>query len=150
MNQKIVWVSLLIIALFIQGCSHCKGLFCTKKAEQPKAQTAVVNPNGDSELAILMRRMTDDLEAAKQQLIKGKKARIQGDYKDILTAKPTSPHMKNEAFDGFAQSLLYQMNRFSAFGDVKSYNDVVHACIACHNQSCPGPIARIKKLMIYL
>ncbi len=152
-RNTVIFISLIAI-LTVSGCSPCGSLFCHKKkgssGETPKAQTSVVNPNGDSPLALLMREMTDDLETAKQKIIRGIKASIQGNYHGIMTARPTSDRMKNEAFNGYAQSLLYSMDLFSAQGDVKSYNAVVNACIACHKQSCPGPISRIKKLMIYL
>ena len=150
---RFTWViSLSFFFMVLSGCGHCK-MFCHKNPKldtPPKPQTAVVNPNGDSELALLMRKMTDALASKKLGLMKGEGTEITEDFTGIFTAKATSPHMKNKSFEGFAKSLMYQLENYNAIKNIRAYNSIVQTCVACHQQSCPGPIDRINKLMIYL
>jgi hypothetical protein len=110
-----------------------------------------MNPNGSSDLSLLMRKM-------EKQLVEARPAVIQGNYKGtypaefdrLKTATPTDAQTKTEYYDVFADLYTSSVkNLFAAKAyQVEAYNNVVNACLACHSQHCPGPVGRIRKLMI--
>ena len=53
------------------------------------SERKMVNPNGDSELAILMRDMYDEGMLVKQGIIEGETPELKLDYDHIHTAIPT-------------------------------------------------------------
>jgi hypothetical protein len=111
-----------------------------------------VNPNGSSELSILMRKMYDHAAAARKD-VKAKKIRrtFPAEFSKIYTATPTDSLTKNEHFNTFADIYLKSLNSFKASNAtnlVDNYNGIVSACVACHSQHCPGPLFKIKLLMI--
>ncbi len=111
-----------------------------------------VNPNGSSELSLLMRKMYDHAaEVRKGALEKKVQQDFPNEFLSIYTAKPTDVLTKNASFDPFADGYLYALNNYrSSTGDnvVLNYNNLVTSCINCHTQHCPGPISKIKKLLI--
>jgi len=68
---------------------------CTEKnKEQTTSENKIqqsVNPNGDSELAILMREMFDEAESIKQQIANGRPVKLNIDHEKMLTAHATEP-----------------------------------------------------------
>lgn len=132
-----------LIAL-IPLCSLLIWQACKSDGNKP------LNPNGDSELAVLMRQLYDDGQRVKSQIEKGEAVDIQVDYEKILTAKATEPEkMQGPDYLPFAQGYVAAMNALKAStpADVKDkYAAMVAACKNCHEHSCPGPLVRIKKL----
>ena len=117
----------------------------------PKHSNFINNPNGSSELALLMNKMYSDLYNIKAKISKNKKVNFKGDYATILTATPTDDTMKNNTFDSFAKALLYnvkELNQATKENQLEAYKNVVNTCISCHNNSCPGPLMRIQNLVI--
>src|SRR5678816_3410224 len=51
----------------------------------------IFNPNGDSELALLMRDMYDDGMVTKQEMLQGKQPDVRVKYHQLHTAKATDP-----------------------------------------------------------
>lgn len=107
-----------------------------------------INPNGDSELALLMREMSHHLESEKSLLIDGK---IPGlypkDFELIRTAK--SSGVKGVNFDSYATIYLTALKHYhqnpSDSVNINSFNNLVQSCVNCHQDECPGPIKRIEK-----
>ena len=60
----------------------------TSCADKPKS----LNPNGDSELALLMRAMHEEGMVTKQQLLKGEQPQLKVDYHKLFTANPRTGH----------------------------------------------------------
>jgi len=118
----------------------------TSCTDTPKS----LNPNGDSELALLMREMYDDGMKTKQQLLDGKEPEVHVKYKRIHTAKTTeSLHVDVSSFSPFASAYEIAMDSFiaaDASNKVAAYQSMVNACMNCHQTVCPGPKVKIKHM----
>ncbi len=135
-------ISLLFFATFVS-------LFlvqCKNASDKP------LNPNGDSELALLMRMMNDSTASVKELVEQGKlPEKFPEAFLKIHTAKPTDPTVKTEEFEAFAASYvegLKQLYQSSPSELETNYNSLVQRCINCHQSVCPGPIKAINKLKI--
>jgi len=121
------------------------------QAVQCKTPTDM-NPNGSSELSLMMRRMYDHAAAARVDVMAKKiKRTFPKEFLNIYTATPTDSTTKNASFNPFADGYLAALNKFTASvpGDlVFNYNNLVTSCINCHSQHCPGPVSKIRKLLI--
>ncbi|ANQ50888.1 hypothetical protein MY04_3537 [Flammeovirga sp. MY04] len=118
-----------------------------------KERTSTNYPNGGSELAWLMRDVTDQMEAQRKAIIEGDSLqKFPLDVAHILTAIPTeegktsSPQYKTLA-DNFLKH-VNQSKDIQLAGQVEFYNGTVSLCVNCHETQCPGPNVRIKKLYI--
>lgn len=110
-----------------------------------------INPNGSSELSLLMRKMEKQLVDARADVIKGTyKGSYPKEFDQLKTAAPTDAGTKTENYDIFADLYLSSVKNFVAAktNQVQAYDNVVNTCLACHSQHCPGPVGRIKKLKI--
>ena len=109
-----------------------------------------LNPNGDSELALLMREMYKDGMKTKQQLLDGKQPEVHVKYKQIHTAKATeSLNITPTDFKSFAVAYEAAVDTFIASpssNKVGAYQSMVNACMNCHKIVCPGPRVKIKHL----
>lgn len=123
-------------------------LSCT--AQAAKNDAPPLNPNGDSELALLMRAMFDDALLMKQQIEEGKPPRPGLDYQKILTAEATEP--AKAASDTYKVHALSYLQTIKALQQADAaqastlYNNMVNSCMGCHQALCPGPTVRIRKL----
>ena len=137
-------------------------LFFACSSEQPKSEelcetetveVSPINPNGDSELALLMRKMYDDAEVIKQAIIE-KKGTITSDYinqlAEVHSAIPTDKDVKTPEFKSYTELLIAKAENLSELDTnrVEGFNNLVGSCIECHQSFCPGPIKKIKKLYI--
>ncbi len=115
-----------------------------------KTSTVVDDPNQPSELAALMREMFTDTEAMKTAIQAGKiPADMREKFGKIYAAKPTDAEMKDGAYSAMAKIFLASMdNLYDDKEQIKDYNLMIGACLACHQNQCPGPMVRIKKLLI--
>ncbi len=138
--KKLIALIPLFTILIWQACSNEKS-----GASKP------LNPNGDSELALLMRQMFEDGERLHAQIQKGEPVSIQVDFEKILSAKSTDPaKMQGPEFPHFAASYVEAMKALRDAPPAESqdkYTAMVATCMNCHEQSCPGPMVRIKKLL---
>ena len=131
------------------------GLGCqspTPPAEDSEERPASLNPNGDSELAILMREMFEEGERIKEEIAEGKKPTINVDYEAVLTAQATEPEKAaSDTYHAFAVSYIETMKalkKASAEEAGKLYVSMVNTCMDCHTELCPGPKRRIRKLVV--
>jgi hypothetical protein len=134
-----------IVICLLTGIIVTMGTSC---ADKPKS----LNPNGDSELALLMREMHTDGMKTKQQLLDGKTPDISVKYEKLFTAKATEP-AKVATPEYTAYATIYETavkNFLERRGNeqVDSYKTMVDACMNCHQQICPGPMVKIKKLYL--
>jgi hypothetical protein len=110
-------------------------------------------PNEDSELAWLMRQMYDDSEKIRTAILNNSLPNdFRKKFKSIHTATPTDMSVKGEVFDHSAKAFLQTLDKFytNKENQVENFNLVVNACVSCHQNYCPGPIKRIKKLSILM
>lgn len=121
-------------------------------ADSNNGAATPLNPNGDSELALLMRDMEKDALRMKEQLMKGEKPEVIKKFETLQTAEATEPEKaESQEFKIFAESYLQTLN---ALADIdpenapQMYHGLVESCMTCHRSMCPGPIVRIEKLYL--
>ncbi|MEM7106528.1 MAG: hypothetical protein AAF502_25615 [Bacteroidota bacterium] len=112
---------------------------------------APINPNGDSEMALLMRAMFEECANLGENIEKGKINPLKVGLEDLLTAEGTQPEKVNSPeFKAMAKSYLDIVNYFNEEEDInpeQGYTMVLNSCITCHQAMCPGPIKKIEKLL---
>lgn len=138
-------------------CSQCSGGNTKQEAEAKKDSLECImppplNPNGDSELSVLMREMMTSSQTLREMVSKGELPKEFPDaFLKIHTAKPTDSDTKKASFEAHANN--YVMNLRELYGSGKedltsNYNAVITACASCHGEHCPGPLKAINKLKI--
>jgi hypothetical protein len=127
---------------------------CAEKKQEPSAGEEQVqkplNPNGDSELALLMREMFDEAQLIKTQIDNGDPVEVNVEHEKILTAHATEPEKaaseEYRAFAGLYLKSIESLRSANAEEAGAIYSNVVVNCMACHKELCPGPVVKIKKL----
>ena len=111
---------------------------------------STINPNGNSELAQLMRTMQGDLKEGRTAIGKGEHvAPLFPRFRKIRCAWPTNAGDRNAAFDSAAQNYLAAVKALDAAKKEEAaaaYEHVLDGCRACHEQSCGGAIPAIEAL----
>jgi hypothetical protein len=162
MKKTILILSLIIFATsFFYNCSQkpnetqnettkVDSTSNSKDGAKTVAEGNFVDPNQPSALAALMREMF--LESEKmQEAIKADKIPVdlRSKFAAMQTLTPTDSEMITEPFGTMAKSFLKSMNKvYEEKNQVQDYNAMVQSCLACHQNQCPGPMVRIKKLLI--
>lgn len=126
-------------------------LACTPPQQEPAAESVrPINPNGDSELALLMRDMFEDGERIKAQVENGEMPTGLKDFAAIHAAVPTDSTVRGPVFTAFAEAYLESVRQMEAAdsSSVFRFNRMVDQCMNCHSEFCPGPKKRISKLYI--
>lgn len=145
-NKKITIASFLLAIVLAVSCAE-------EKKEETSPITVVqqpINPNGDSELALLMREMFEEAQLLKEQIENGEPIEININHAEILTANATEPEKvaspEYKVFaDAYLQSIINLQSATTKEVD-SLYGTMVVNCMACHQVICPGPMAKIKKL----
>ena len=137
-------IVIFILAVVLTSCG-------SKKAEE-QVQDKKLNPNGDSELAIVMRTMHEHAKQLKEEIVAGKSITpYPAEIKTIDKAEPTPGMISNkEVFDGFSGLYLSKLDSIYLAGvDQKlQFNHMVNSCVDCHQVHCQGPLPAIRKLFI--
>jgi hypothetical protein len=122
---------------------------CSDNKNEEKETSNAINPNGDSELALLMREMVVFTQKSKEALEKQQTLpSIPENFRNIISAKKTDTTLDTAIFNGHATiylrnlELLYQVESVQ---QIQQFNSVVNACVGCHESFCGGPIKRIRK-----
>jgi len=151
-NKTIVLSVIVAFALLLENCSNNTTKVEEKEADKKENCAKPLNPNGDSELALLMRNMMSSSKNLKQLIEQGNIPKeFPEEFKKIHTAQPTDSDTKKESFDGFASNYISNLQNLynSPKEDLKkNYNAVVAACVSCHSEHCPGPLKAINQLKI--
>ncbi|MBN8692056.1 MAG: hypothetical protein J0L69_02615 [Bacteroidetes bacterium] len=154
LKNKLVIGALIFVGLLLLNCSREKEtkIETAEKTDSISCAKPPINPNGDSELALLMRAMRDSTKSFKEMIMAGKvPAKFPDVFLKIHSAAPTDSETKKPSFDGFATAYLNSLTQLSKSktSDAKlNYNAVVQACENCHSEHCPGPISTIRKLKL--
>ena len=99
------------------------------------------NPNGDSELSVLMRQFVEDLREVRTLAEAGQPVKkLLPVHRKMRCAWPTKPEERNEQYDGRAQAYLAAVRTFDGQPNQANYNAIIAGCIACHSVSCGGPL----------
>ncbi len=128
-----------------------------KNASNADSCKTPLNPNGDSELALLMRQLSNWNDSLKTKLEKraltAEEMRLPENVQTLLTAQRTDTTIDKALFKSMADFYLAQAEQFSHAGmqqadQVKYFNATVRACVSCHENFCHGPIKRINKMFV--
>ncbi|MDG2139565.1 MAG: hypothetical protein P8J77_05135 [Flavobacteriales bacterium] len=138
-----------LIICCIIGCSNT-----TKECEEKP-----LNPNGDSELAIVMRNLYLNTLDVKKEIIKNPNSsinqilqketieRFTKNYLAINTAKPTEKDLRKDGiYASYTYLYINSVENFLNNKTKKNYNLMVSSCIQCHERFCFGAINTINKL----
>lgn len=140
------FVIILLTASVIISC----GKNGSKTADDKKQ--APLNPNGDSELAIVMRTMMESGKTMKKEIENGTSISPYPELiKTITTAKPTDGMIEDRnVFNGLANYYVATLDSvyIPAIDTKKQFNSMVKSCIDCHKNYCQGPIPAIQQLYI--
>ncbi len=145
-----IFLAITAIVLFAFACSNGE----TDVAEDSAAacKTKPLNPNGDSELAILMREMANWTDSCKAAILSSHPMPVAPEHLNTLTtAKKTDETIDAALYN--SQASLYQ-GAVVAFNNATDtdrnalYNSMVAACAGCHQNFCQGPLVRINKMTI--
>lgn len=145
MLQKVVFILFLTSIVPLQSC---------KQEEQKTDQAcAPLNPNGDSELSLIMRKMATLAEQNAIAIREGKElAPYDGSFDKMLDAE-RSMHIEEDFFQGMAKTYIATINKlYEAKPEerVALHNNLIQTCQSCHNETCRGPLKRIDKMMVTL
>jgi hypothetical protein len=147
MKKTFVILSILtLMGIFIVAC----GKNNTKETIDKKKPS--LNPNGDSELAIVMRTMMQSGKTMKSEIENNQTiSQYPAEIKTITTAVPTDGMIDDRnVFNGFANYYLTTLDSvyLTAVDTKKQFNHMVKSCVDCHESYCHGPIPAIKQLYI--
>ncbi len=151
MNMKrYAVVSAVLLGLSAGSCTQEKS---STAASDSTATCAPLNPNGDSELAIMMRNMALLSEANAAALREGKElVAYDGSFSGMFQAE-RSMKIDDVLFEGMGKSYLAtleQLYKAPPEERVALHNNLIQTCQACHEQSCRGPLKRIDKMLVKL
>ncbi|MBL7896814.1 MAG: hypothetical protein JNK50_16060 [Bacteroidia bacterium] len=152
-NKLVIW-TLIFVGLLLLNCSREREakIETTEKTDSTTCAKPLVNPNGDSELALLMRAMRDTTKSFKEMIMAGKvPTKFPDVFLKIHSAQPTDNETKKPSFNGFADGYLAALKNLSSSDDLNvkvNYNALVQACENCHSEHCPGPLGTIRKLKL--
>ena len=144
-------IAIFVMAIFVSSCSD---------SSQPERKTEVnkTSPakkqNGvlyvPSELALHMRHMYDNMKLVGEHVGNGTQIpdSLLTGYETISTAVATNPDEIGPKFQGFAKGWLLEVETMRNEPNKENYNNIMNACVNCHNAYCPGPIPKIKRLKI--
>ena len=109
------------------------------------------NPNGSSELAVLMNDLYKEAETARQKIALGHTPEWSVDAEKILTAAATEPEKAaSPEYKAFAISYIETVRMLKNASPAEApehFKMMATACMNCHNAICPGPTKRIRKLL---
>jgi hypothetical protein len=123
---------------------------CGSADQEKSCASPQLNPNGDSEMSLFMRKIAQECEINKGNIKDGKPLAFSINPDLILKAKMSKGHTMDSNYIIFAEEFI---SKFNAMVKVKEdtklfYNAFIQNCINCHKTQCPGPIKRINKLRI--
>lgn len=144
-------------ALFLFACGSNKEE--DKKAEKDSSATCakpseISNPNGMSEMSLIMEEWYSELKKVNEELKQGKKAEAirSFDFEKVKTAKTSKQDVHGDVFNGFVDAFAVNYNSIQSAAtledQIKQFNLTITACVNCHEQHCHGPLVRINKLRI--
>lgn len=142
----------------ISGCLWVPFFISCSSPQKETVDSKIVvvtvdNPNEDSELTLLMRKMYDEADSIKTK-IKAGTGNVTEAFIDELEyvheATPSDPKLSNPVFAAFNDLIITEAKTLQSntANKKEGFNKLVNRCIDCHKTFCPGPIPRIKKLKI--
>jgi hypothetical protein len=148
MNKLLLIIPVFFVVLLSSRLTESEPLQSPPVCKNP----GDMNPNGSSELSLLMRKMESHAVAARKSVVKKKNpAPFPKEFSKIYTATPTDSTTKHASYNPFADLYMSSLDNLQASATnnlEENYNNLVNACLSCHSQHCPGPVRRIRQLLI--
>ena len=134
----------------------CAGQQPTATSTAPAApaspQIVRGEPLATSELALLMREMTVFTDSTGKRLMAGEELLdFPAHFSTLKTAESTPGMVEEATFGPYADAWLHHLKDLYEAPAAERpgvFNALVQTCAACHTTMCPGPLVRIKKLVI--
>ena len=134
--KKIFYFIPLILVL---GCN-------TKETSEKKV---IIDPNPTSEMAQLMRDMTNELASIRERLINEEDLdQNLLNFALIHEQEVTDPSFNKPHVQPMSETYTYAVDAFNENPTKSNYTAIINNCLSCHQLSCPGPVVRIKKLSL--
>ncbi len=142
-----------ILFFLLSFCGSCNFL-----NEEPSLNVNTDNKDGSdlyvpSEMSLHMNDMYDVNEEIKNKILSGELPKeFPEEILKIHKAKLSDFKERSETFEAYS-NLFIEKEKFifdtiSEIPLEQRYNDAINSCVSCHKSQCPGPIPRIKKLLI--
>ena len=126
-------------------------LFSCINKNNEQIKKVIKYPNQTSEMAQLMRDMTNQLENIQNKIIRNESLENkQLNFALIHQQKTTDPAFIKPHIQPMSEAFNYSVEEFNNKPNKKNYLAIINNCLSCHQLSCPGPIMKIKKLKINL
>lgn len=128
----------IVVLLVLVNCSRNKNL-----------NKVVINPNPSSEMAILMREMSSKLETIKPKVENNEILNSNLlSFDSIHLLRATDISFEKSYIKSMSVSFANSISEFNIKPSKSNYSTIINSCINCHQQSCPGPMTRINKLLL--
>ena len=139
----------------------CSFISCSTRTEECNEKP--INPNGDSELALVMRALYINTLSFKTEIFTNTDSitdkflnhntieEFKRNYEDLNYAQPTDLNLRSDGiYKGFADTYIESSKRFLTNNNQtkENYTLMVNNCIQCHEQFCLGTMKKIRKLYI--
>lgn len=146
-------ILILFFLAFIWSCSETNdNTIVSESADASETGMTIVNGVERSELALLMRKMYDEMKLVKDSLDQGLtvKTDFYEEFKRIQTAHATEPEKIDDTYQAMAGAFLDNYASFeqTSQNQTEAFNIMLQNCLVCHQQKCPGPVKAINKLKI--
>jgi hypothetical protein len=150
--MKKLFTAFLLIS-FAWSCNEAtKDVPKEEKQELSETGMTIVNGVERSELALLMRKMYDEMKLVKDSINQGYEVKTDfyEEFKRIQTAHATEPEKIDDTYQAMAGAFLdnYSLFEQTAENPTEAFNIMLQNCLVCHQQKCPGPVKAINKLKI--
>lgn len=134
-----------ILTFFIFSCGEAED-----ESTEFKHPDDIFNPNGDSELSLVMRNMHHEAYLLREQLKENESpdlSKFMEVSSKIMTAEATDPSVRDSTFMIMSERYLKEIPEIKGENRFIEYEDMVQRCLDCHNYTCPGPKVKIRKLL---
>ena len=131
---------LIYLSIFFLSCNN---------NSKSKSSQVIIDPNPTSEMAELMRKMTQELKQVKLKL----ESKNDIDKNLFQFALIHEQHVTDSSFykphiKPMSLSFDYAIDNFNTDPTITNYNNIINNCKSCHQLSCQGPLMIINKLSI--
>jgi len=131
---------LIYLSIFFLSCNN---------NSKSKSSQVIIDPNPTSEMAELMRKMTQELKQVKLKL----ESKNDIDKNLFQFALIHEQHVTDSSFNKphikpMSLSFDYAIDNFNTDPTITNYNNIINNCKSCHQLSCQGPLMIINKLSI--
>ena len=126
----------------------------TEIEDKKSTTNEITNPNGMSEMSLIMEDWYTSMKAISVNLNEGKLCNEISTIEEekIFKAKTSKENIHGKEFDAFVENFFFNYKEISKASTVSAqvdqFNLTVKSCINCHEQFCHGPIVRIRKLTV--